>query len=367
MKWREPALRQAVITDGHAPGEYRADAVRNLDAWCTTRSTRCPGGACHLAWTSGCGCGDPRSLRGSVCRKAIAGCHEATADCTIERCACIAVWQAPTLELSRTGTKRACALADLLQGYARRNDVVVLALPRGGVPVGYEVARGAHVPLDVLLTCASSACRATPSWQWARLRAAACRCSTTRSLAWYAAVGRHRRGRGAGGDASSSIGASGCIADGRPLALDRGRTVILVDDGLATGSDDARRRAGRAATPRAAAWSWPRRSGARDTCEAHAARGRRRACACSRPDRFVAVGAWYLTFSETSDDEVHGCCGTPPVPAGRLKTSLTVLFLRRRTCRRGSGCSPRTRTSKSPVLVPFRLGQDLELLRPRLR
>jgi predicted metalloendopeptidase len=33
IKWREPALRQAVITDGHAPGEYRADAVRNLDAW----------------------------------------------------------------------------------------------------------------------------------------------------------------------------------------------------------------------------------------------------------------------------------------------------------------------------------------------
>jgi putative endopeptidase len=32
-KWREPALRQAVITDGHAPGEYRADSVRNLDAW----------------------------------------------------------------------------------------------------------------------------------------------------------------------------------------------------------------------------------------------------------------------------------------------------------------------------------------------
>ncbi len=33
VKWREPALRQAVITDGHAPGEYRGDAVRNLDAW----------------------------------------------------------------------------------------------------------------------------------------------------------------------------------------------------------------------------------------------------------------------------------------------------------------------------------------------
>ena len=33
IKWREPALRQALITDGHAPGEYRADSVRNLDAW----------------------------------------------------------------------------------------------------------------------------------------------------------------------------------------------------------------------------------------------------------------------------------------------------------------------------------------------
>ena len=33
IKWREPALRQAVIADGHAPGEYRADTVRNLDAW----------------------------------------------------------------------------------------------------------------------------------------------------------------------------------------------------------------------------------------------------------------------------------------------------------------------------------------------
>ncbi len=41
------------------------------------------------------------------------------------------------------------ALAGLLQGYSRRNDVVVLALPRGGVPVAFEVASALHLPLDV--------------------------------------------------------------------------------------------------------------------------------------------------------------------------------------------------------------------------
>jgi len=46
-KWREPALRQAVITDGHAPGEYRADSVRNLDAWYEAFSVQ-PGRALYL-------------------------------------------------------------------------------------------------------------------------------------------------------------------------------------------------------------------------------------------------------------------------------------------------------------------------------
>src|SRR2546423_10209129 len=40
-------------------------------------------------------------------------------------------------------------LAELLRGYAGRDDVIVLALPRGGVPVGYEVARALGAPLDV--------------------------------------------------------------------------------------------------------------------------------------------------------------------------------------------------------------------------
>ena len=47
IKWREPALRQAVITDGHAPGEYRADTVRNLDAWYGAFDVK-PGHALYL-------------------------------------------------------------------------------------------------------------------------------------------------------------------------------------------------------------------------------------------------------------------------------------------------------------------------------
>src|SRR5258706_9223281 len=42
-------------------------------------------------------------------------------------------------------------LATTLQEYANRNDVVVLALPRGGVPVGFEVAKALHTPLDVFV------------------------------------------------------------------------------------------------------------------------------------------------------------------------------------------------------------------------
>jgi len=48
VKWREPALRQAVITDGHSPGEYRADAVRNLDAWYDAFDVK-PGRRLYLA------------------------------------------------------------------------------------------------------------------------------------------------------------------------------------------------------------------------------------------------------------------------------------------------------------------------------
>jgi predicted phosphoribosyltransferase len=66
-------------------------------------------------------------------------------------------------------------LAARLAAYANRPDVRVLALPRGGVPVAYEVARALDAPLDVFVV-RSSASPATRSWRWAPSRRAACAC-----------------------------------------------------------------------------------------------------------------------------------------------------------------------------------------------
>lgn len=63
-------------------------------------------------------------------------------------------------------------LAAALHAYAARDDVVVLALPRGGVPVAYPVARALHAPLDVLVV-RKLACRTSPNSRWARSRRAA--------------------------------------------------------------------------------------------------------------------------------------------------------------------------------------------------
>jgi putative phosphoribosyl transferase len=56
-------------------------------------------------------------------------------------------------------------LASKLRSFANRPDTVVLALPRGGVPVGYEVAKALNVPLDVFVV-RNWGCPDTRSWQW---------------------------------------------------------------------------------------------------------------------------------------------------------------------------------------------------------
>ena len=68
----------------------------------------------------------------------------------------------------RDRTEAGRVIARKLAAYAGRPDVIVLALPRGGVPVGYEIARALHVPLDVFLV-RSSAHPDERSWRWVRL------------------------------------------------------------------------------------------------------------------------------------------------------------------------------------------------------
>ena len=209
------------------------------------------------------------------------------------------------------------ALAALLQGYARRNDVVVLALPRGGVPVAYEVAAALQVPLDVF-SVRKLGVPGHPELAMGAIASGGVQVLNEEVLAWcrpsadtVEAVARmemrelERRER--------------LYREGRPLVLVEGRTV-----------DSRGRRAGHRvhdARGGAGGSSAPRRSRDRGRARRRAPIPARRcdaspttSCACSAPDHFVAVGAWYEDFSETSDDEVRRLIAWR---SGRLQTYLT--------------------------------------------
>lgn len=193
------------------------------------------------------------------------------------------------------------ALAALLQTCARQHDVVVLALPRGGVPVGAEVAAALHVPLDVFLVrklgvpgqeelamgaIASGGVRVMNDDVVRRLGLDA---NAIDRVAAVEAAELARRERVYRGD--------------RPPAEVAGRTVILVDDGLATGASmRAAVAAVRAGRPARLIVAVP--VGARETCDELRPLVDDLVCA-ETPEPFDAVGAWYADFSPTSDEEVR--------------------------------------------------------------
>ena len=192
-------------------------------------------------------------------------------------------------------------LAGRLQGYANRSDLIVLALPRGGVPVGYEVARALGAPLDVFLVrklgfpgqeefaigaIASGGVRVLNTSLLRRFNVPD---HTVESIAARELAELERR----------EVAYRGSTA---PPHV-RGKTVILVDDGLATGS-----------TMRAAAAALRRMDparivvavpvGAGDSCAEFGDVVDEVVCA-ETPRPFEAVGQWYDDFSQTTDDEVR--------------------------------------------------------------
>ena len=192
-------------------------------------------------------------------------------------------------------------LAARLAAYAGQPDVVVLALPRGGVPVASEVARALGAPLDVFLVrklgvpfhrelamgaIASGGVRVLNT---AILDAFGIPTEAVDAVAREEEAELARREREYRGD--------------RAAPDVRGKVVILVDDGLATG-----------ATMRAAATALRRLGPARIVVAVPTASAE--ACAdltdtadevvCAEtPEPFLAVGAWYDDFSETTDDDVR--------------------------------------------------------------
>ncbi len=192
-------------------------------------------------------------------------------------------------------------LAQVLAAYADRPDVIVLALPRGGVPVGFEVAEALRAPLDVFLVRKLG----VPGHEEYAMGAIAS--GGVRVL--NNDVVRSLRIRDA--DVEAVVRSEEhelerrehLYRDSRPPPDVHGRTVILVDDGLATGSSMlAAVKALRAQRPERIVVAVPTASA--ETCEQLRGHADEVVCA-STPEPFRAVGLWYDDFSQTSDEEVR--------------------------------------------------------------
>ena len=203
----------------------------------------------------------------------------------------------------RDRTEAGRLLAEKLKEYADRPDVIVLALPRGGVPVAYEVARALKAPLDVLIVRKLGlpgqpelAMGAIASGGILVLNEELWNYYTPSATAIEAVAARERkelerRERAYRGD--------------RPAPDVRGRTVILVDDGIATGT-----------TMRSAVEALKKQSAAAvviavpvapaSVCEEFGRLKDHVVFTClTTPEPFFAVGLWYEDFSQTTDEEVR--------------------------------------------------------------
>jgi putative phosphoribosyl transferase len=191
-------------------------------------------------------------------------------------------------------------LAQKLRQYADREDVIILALPRGGVPVAYEVARALRAPLDIFLVRKLG----VPGHEELAMGALASggirvlNEEVIRGFGMPQAIIDHV----AAAESQELARREALYRNGSALPELGGRTVILIDDGLATGS-----------TMRAAVAALRRLSPAKivvavpvaaaDTCCDFQREVDEIICA-ETPEPFYGVGAWYEDFSQTSDAEV---------------------------------------------------------------
>lgn len=187
------------------------------------------------------------------------------------------------------------------KGLAGRDDLLVLGLPRGGVPVAAEVARRLGAPLDVLVVRKLG----VPGQEELAMGAIAGGGAVVRNEDVIAglAIPDEVFADVAAREAEELARRERAFRGERgPLDV-RGKVVILVDDGLATGSTmRAALRALRPMGPAALVVAVP--VAAASTCEA--LRDECDACAClMTPEPFRAVGLWYDDFAQTSDEEVR--------------------------------------------------------------
>lgn len=191
-------------------------------------------------------------------------------------------------------------LADALSGYTGRSDILILALPRGGVPVAYEVAKALSAPMDLWLVRKLG----VPGQE---------------ELALGALAGKNIRVLNY--DIVDLLNIDETVIDtivareqaelerrnrlyrqGKPPPAIEGKTIIIIDDGLATGATmrvaiSSLRQAGAARIIAAVP------VGAASTCDKIEEEADELIC-LHTPEPFYGVGQWYNDFSQTSDDEV---------------------------------------------------------------
>ena len=180
-------------------------------------------------------------------------------------------------------------------------DLIVLALPRGGVPVGYEVAQVLGAPLDVFLV-RKLGVPGRRELAMGAIASGGVRVVNTEVMAWYGLTEADVQDA-AREEQLELEHQEHHYREGRPPPALRDRVVVLVDDGLATGSTmRAAVQAVRAQSPARTVIAVP--VGAPQTCRDLAALADEVVCP-RMPHDFSAVGEWYEDFSPTTDNEVR--------------------------------------------------------------
>jgi predicted phosphoribosyltransferase len=192
-------------------------------------------------------------------------------------------------------------LAAKLKAYANRPDVLVLALPRGGVPVAFEIAKALNLPLDVCLVRKLG----TPGKKELAMGAIAMGgvVAINHDVVDWLKIPPEVIEQAIEQEEQELARRDRAYRGDRPLPAISDRTIILVDDGIATGSTlRAAITALKQQQPKAIIVAVPVAPPA--TCQDLKAEVDQVVC-LSKPDPFYSISLWYEDFSQTSDSEVR--------------------------------------------------------------
>lgn len=203
----------------------------------------------------------------------------------------------------RDRTEAGRLLAERLKEYANRSDVIVLALPRGGVPVGYEVAKALCAPLDVLIVRKLG----VPGQEELALGAIASGgvLVMNQELLSFLSISEEEIEEMVAREQRELERRERLYRSGRPAPEVRGKTVIVVDDGIATGTSmRSAVEVLKQQQPAKVIIAVP--VAARSTCEEFNRPAKHEVSVCLQtPEPFFAVGLWYEDFTQTTDEEVR--------------------------------------------------------------